>query len=305
MLFDTVFWVIGVVCFIIGVVSFYRTGRRGGLISGIAVLVVTAVLASAFVIIPTGYTGVPITFGQVGSTPMGAGFRWKPPFVQRIEKVNCKQQDQEYTGKVWSETAEQTVIYMEGVTVTYQISPESAPWICANVTSYKENLVSSSLVESALKSAVRGIETVNATNRGVVEPIARDAVQNALNEKYGEGVIRVVKVVISNMDFEDAYNEAIEQRQIAVLTREQQAITNETNIAKAKADADAARERAQGEADAALIEAKAKAEANRIVSESITESTQRQDAIEKWNGELPRYVGGDSGGTFGIIERNE
>lgn len=294
--------VIGIICFIIGAIFFYRCEKGSFIVMGSVALIIAVLLSSAFVVIPTGYTGVTITFGQVGAIPMDPGFHWKIPFVQRVEEVNNKQQDHSYSGKVWSETAEQTVIYMEGITVTYQINPERSSWIYANVTNYKDNLVSGSLVESALKSAIRGVETVNSTNRGVVEPLAKDAVQAALDEKYGDGTVRVVKVVISNMDFEDAYNEAIEQRQIAILTREQQAITNETNIAKAKADADAARERAQGEADAALIEAKAKAEANRIISESITENTQKQDAIEKWNGELPRYVGGDNGGTFGILD---
>ena len=53
---------------------------------------------------------------------------------------------------------------------------------------------------------------------------------------------------------------------------------------------------------AALIEAQAKAEANRIISESITDRTQRQDAIEKWDGKLPKYVGGEDGASFGILE---
>lgn len=293
---------IGLIGLIIGAVSFYRTEKWTPLVKGGAALVAAILFSASFILIPTGYTGVPITFGQVGTAPMGNGFHWKLPFVQKIEEVNNKQQDHSYSGKVWSETAEQTVIYMEGITVTYQINPEKSSWIYANVTSYKDNLVSSSLLESALKNAVRSVETVSATNRGIVEPIAKDSVQAALDEKYGENTVRVVKVVISNMDFEDAYNAAIEQRQIAVLTREQQAITNETNIAKARAEADAAREKAQGTADAALIEAKAKAEANRIISESITEKTQKQDAIEKWNGEFPKYIGGDNNGTFGILD---
>lgn len=42
-----------------------------------------------------------------------------------------------------------------------------------------------------------------------------------------------------------------------------------------------------------LSEAQAKAEANRILSESISEEILNQQYIEKWNGELPDYVGGN------------
>lgn len=42
-----------------------------------------------------------------------------------------------------------------------------------------------------------------------------------------------------------------------------------------------------------LSEAEAKAEANRILSESISEEILNQQYIEKWNGELPDYIGGD------------
>ena len=42
-----------------------------------------------------------------------------------------------------------------------------------------------------------------------------------------------------------------------------------------------------------LSEAQAKAEANRILSESISKEILNQQYIEKWNGELPDYVGGN------------
>ena len=103
------------------------------------------------------------------------------------------------------------------------------------------------------------------------------------------------------MDFDESYNEAIAKKSQAIQEQQEQAIRNQTNIDKAKAEAEAERERAQGQADAELIQAEAKAEANRIISESITEATQRQDAIGKWNGELPRYVG-DGDASFGILD---
>ena len=266
------------------------------------ILILAAViflLVNSIVIIPSGYTGVVTTFGQIQERPMPNGFNWKIPFVQNVLQVNNKQQDIYIDGQIWSEAADQTVVYIEGVTVTYQISPDRSAWIYANVSNYTDNLVSQTLVASALKVAAKSLATEDVTNRGLIEPAAQKTLQQALDEKYGEDTVRVIKVVISNMDFEERYNDAIEARQLAIMEQERQAIENSTNLAKAEAEAEAARIEAQGKAEAETILAQAKADANRILSASITEQTQMQDIIEAWNGVLPSaLVTGEEGGLF-------
>ena len=227
------------------------------------------------------------TFGQIQEKPMPNGFNWKIPFVQEVLQVNNKQQDIYIDGQIWSEAKDQTVVYMEGVTVTYQISPEKSAWIFANVTDYTRNLMSNTLDSSALKMATKTLATENVTNRSIIEPAAKESLQAALDEKYGADTVKVIKVVISNMDFEEKYNAAIEARQLAKMEQERQAIENATNLAKAEAEAEAARVAAQGKADAEIILAQGKADANKILSESITPLTQMQDVIESWNGQLP------------------
>ena len=266
------------------------------------VLILAAViflLVNSVVIIPSGYTGVVTTFGQIQERPMPNGFNWKIPFVQNVLQVNNKQQDIYIDGRIWSEASDQTVVYIEGVTVTYQISPDRSAWIYANVSNYTDNLVSQTLVSSALKVAAKSLATEDVTNRGLIEPAAQETLQQALDEKYGADTVRVIKVVISNMDFEEKYNDAIEARQLARMEQERQAIENSTNLAKAEAEAEAARIEAQGRAEAETILAQAKADANRILSASITEQTQMQDIIETWNGVLPSaLVTGEDGGLF-------
>lgn len=265
----------------------------------VVILLVLFFMGNAVEVIPSGYTGVVSTFGQIQETPMPTGFNWKIPFVQEVQQVNNKQQDVYIDGQIWSEAADQTVVYMEGVTVTYQISPEKSAWIYANVTDYTRNLMSETLVASAMKMATKSLATEDVTNRSIIEPMAKEKLQEALDEKYGEATVNVIKVVISNMDFEDKYNEAIEARQLARMEQERQAIENATNLAKAEAEAEAARVEAQGKADAELILAQAKADANRILSESITDKTQMQDVIDAWNGTLPSTLLTDGeGGLF-------
>lgn len=253
----------------------------------VVLILFIVVMINAVEVIPSGYTGVVTTFGQIQEKPMPNGFNWKIPFVQDVKQVNNKQQDIYIDGQIWSEAKDQTVVYMEGVTVTYQISPEKSAWIYANVTDYTKNLVSNTLVSSAMKMATKTLATENVTNRSIIEPAAKDSLQNALDEKYGADTVRVIKVVISDMDFEEKYNQAIEARQLAKMEQERQAIENATNLAKAEAEAEAARVAAQGKADAEIILAQGKADANKVLSESITALTQMQDVIENWDGKLP------------------
>ena len=269
----------------------------------IVVGLLTVVLGDGFKVVPTGYTGVRTTFGMIDQESVMPGFNGKAPFVQQITLVNNKQQDVSFEDRVWSETVEQTVVYMEDVTVSYRIVPESSAWIFANVEDWVENLVNANIVSSALKAASRTLEANVVTDRGTIEPLAKESLQAAVNAKYGEGSVEILNVIIGNMDFEDSYNAAIARKSEAMQEAEEQAIRNQTNIDKALAEAEAARAAAQGQADAERIIAEGKAAANEILTGSITEATQRQDALGKWDGKLPLYVAGSDGsGPFGVLD---
>lgn len=72
------------------------------------------------------------------------------------------------------------------------------------------------------------------TNRIKIEPLAQQKLAESLNQKYGEDAVFINKVVINDMDFEEAYNTAIQQKSIAQQNADKQKIENEAAIAKAK-----------------------------------------------------------------------
>lgn len=261
-------------------------------------------LSYSFVIIPTGYTGVRTTFGQIDQVSVQNGFNFKIPFVQSVKLVNNKQQDIEISEQIWSESKEQVQVYYDKITITYQINPEKSAWIYANVSNYKASLVSLSTVSSAIKTASKKVETADATNRGVIEPVAKECLQTVLDEKYGENVVTINRVTIGDANFEDAYNQAIADRQTAQIAYEKQQIENKQAIEKAEADATVKKTEAQAEADAKIITAESEAKANQLLEESLTDSVLKQMYIEKWNGELPK-VSSDSGVMIDIGNVNE
>lgn len=263
--------------------------------------VVATLLSASFTIIPTGFTGVRTTFGQIDDSTVQNGFNWKIPFVQSIATVNNKQQDIYFADEeIWSETKERTSIQYKGITVTYQINSEKSAWIYANISDYENNLVSKGLVSSSIKSSSKTLSDTDATNRSIVEPLALENIQKSLDEKYGKDVIYINKVVINNADFDESYNKAIADKQKAQLAAEQQEILNQQNIDKADADAKAAITKANGDAEAKKIAAEAEAKANETLEKSITEKILKDKYIEKWNGQLPKVVSDKSSLLYSI-----
>lgn len=260
----------------------------------IAAVVVLATVGSSIAIVPTGYTGVKTTFGQVNPNPVAPGFTFKIPFIQSMEKVNNKQQDLTVDGQIWSETSERATIFYENVIVTYQISSEKSAWLVANVSNYQTDIINSAVVSSAIKTASKELNNIDATNRGKIEPLTQTKLQAILDSKYGENTIFINKVIISNTDFEDSYNDAIAAKQNAQLEYERAAIVNQQAIEKAEADAKVKEKAAEGEANALKIRANAEAEANKKISDSLTDKVLANKFYDSWDGKLPTVMGDSS-----------
>ncbi|MBE6659303.1 MAG: hypothetical protein E7604_12800 [Ruminococcaceae bacterium] len=281
--------------------------KHTGTIIMIVIIAIAAVITilSTFTVVPSGYVGVKVTMGQVSDEVLNPGMYLHIPFVQSITKVMTKQVDQVYGDTVWGESSEQTAVYMADITVTYKLNPGMASYVVKNVANYSEDLVNVTLVSSALKAAARTLETTQVTNRSFIETAAVTSLQNAVNNKYGTDVVTVLNVNINDMDFEESYQNAIAERQLAEQAYQRQVIENKTAIEKAEADkqvaitnaeaqAEADRIAAEAQAEIVRIAAEAQAEANRKLSESITDQLVEYQKIEAWDGKLPVVQGSDN-----------
>lgn len=268
------------------------------------------ILSQSFQIISTGKIGVRVKLGQVQTETVGAGFCWKIPFIESIKLVNIKQEDLQVNGQIWSETSERTAIYYENLLITYTIQGDKAAWIYANVTDYKNSLITGSIISSAVKSASKELNSTDATNRAKIEPLIKEKLQQSLNEKFGDEVVYINKVSVEKTDFEDAYNQAIAEKQNAQLQYETQQIQNKAVLEKTEAEAqakiiatqgnaDAKRIEAQAEADALRITAEGEAAANQTLASSLSENILTLNMLNRWNGELPKVVG-DSQTMLGL-----
>ena len=167
---------------------------------------------------------------------------------------------------------------------------------------WDNNLVKQTSIESGIKSATKRFDDTDVTDRSKIEVAAKECVQESLNTKYGNQIVNIVSVTIGNINFSDAYNEAIEKKAQAKLAAETAEYANkqvtqqiqaeaEQKKITAEAEAEAKRIKAEGEAEAIKIKADAEAEANLKIAESLTPELIEKQRIDKWNGEVPVVSG--------------
>ena len=142
------------------------------------------------------------------------------------------------------------------IVVQYQIKKDMAKEIVIHYGNLKmlESRIQSVAIErtKAIMSSYTADSLIE--QRNVISVAVAEAVELALGESY---YIDITNVALTNIDFSDAYEQAVEQKMIA--TQE---------VEKAKADAQKAEETAKGQLKVAEQEAKAKIEAAKADAEA-------------------------------------
>ena len=115
----------------------------------------------------------------------------------------------------------------------------------------------------------------------------------------------MISLSIENLDFTDAFTDAVEAKQVAeqnklkAQTEAEQKIIEanaEAEIRRVNAEAEAAAQKIAADAEAYEIQVKAtaEAEANKQLAESITEELIDYKYYEAWDGKLPGVIGADT-----------
>lgn len=307
--------IVGVAVIAAGITLFaFKKVRIPVMTSMICAGIAICVLGSTVTIIEPNHTGILVRLGVASDSTKNSGMYFKVPFIESIETVDNRYKKTSLNEKCWSETSERTPVYYDGVEVTYQIPAEASYWVFMNIPNYEAEIIDNSVIASALKASSVKLLDSESTNRGKIEPLALKTLQQLVDAKYGSDKVKIVSLIVSNADFEDAYNEALSEKNRAVVKAETIKVENQTRIEEEKANQEVARIKAEteyntkmkaanAEADAAYVIAQKQAEANKLLNESLSEEILRSKFYETWNGELPQYVGGDKGSfIFNMID---
>ncbi len=260
--------------------------------------------------IPTGHTGIVTTFGRVEDYTYEAGVHTKAPWQQVVKMDNRIQRDSVEMFCFSSDIQEVSTIY----TINYQIEKANAQTIYRTIGKDYYATIVLPRIEESVKSMIAkyNAESLIASREQLSKEIRED-----LTEKLAAYNVEVIDASIENLDFSDAFTNAVEAKQVAAQEKlkaeiqqeqanieakaaaERAVIAAEAEAEKAVIEAEAAAEAAKKEADAKAYAGEKEAEANKKLAESITDALIDYKTIEQWNGELPMYQGGE--GTLPIL----
>lgn len=345
MVFSTLFTILFLALIAVGVLFSVKSFMKGGskkikpaTIALVAVGVIgISVIPASFHTVETGEIAVVKHLGdaQKVRTP---GTYFDFCLTETYDYYDAKVQNLEVRTQAYSKDAQTMDIAM---TVQYQIRKDNAIDIANHYGSVEvmANRIEAIAIEKtkAKLSSYSAMEIIE--TRSEISPLVEEAIKAAVDEDY---YVDIVTVVLTNIDFSDAFEQTVEDKMIAEQEKmkaeyeKETAIVNaekELEVAKLEAQAKLERAKADAEAQIAIAEAEAKAiklksiEAARALGFAITEeNVMGEDGLtvvgveyeidftgksadeikliteylkyieylDKWDGELPSVMTGDS-----------
>lgn len=265
--------------------------KLGGFVAAVVLVIGVIICMKSLVKVPAGYVAVQYSAnGGVKKEVLNQGWHWKSPMVKTtlytvgLEQsylTASKKGDSPDDDSFTASSSEGKSMTLE-LTYTYQYKPNSVAdvftrfkgqsgkevrdsFIKPNIVSWTKEIVANYKVSDIL-----GSERANINN----------SVSDYLAKKFEPYGITISNVSLINIDVDKDTMKAINAKIKAQQDAETQAIQNQTNIDKAKADAEAEVTKAQGDADAKVIAAQAEADANAKINSSITDQLIRMKEAE-------------------------
>ncbi len=233
---------------------------------------------SSFYIVSAGERGVLLTFGNPDEIAKTEGLHFKIPFAQKIVKMDIKTQKYEVDA---SSASKDLQIVSTKIAVNYRINGERTPEIYQTIgLAYQDRIIQPAIQEVVKATTAEFTAEELITKR----PEVKEKIKELMRARLIDRGFVVEEISIVNFDFSATFNDAIESK----VKAEQ---------LKLKAERDL--ERIIIEKEQRITQAQAEAEALRLQKSEITSDliklreieVQRQ-AIEKWDGVLPKVTGG-------------
>ncbi|MBO4783268.1 MAG: prohibitin family protein [Lachnospiraceae bacterium] len=257
--------------------------------------------------VPTGSTGIVTTFGRIENVSLDAGIHFMAPWKKVVNMDNRTQKQSIEMPCFSSDIQEVNVIY----TVNYQINKANAQEIYRTIgKDYFDTIVMPKALEAVKSVFAKYTAEALVESRSSLSKEIEAILVDDLNKQN----IQITATSIENIDFTDAFTNAVEAKQVA----EQNKLKAQTEQAQATLEAQAQAERqvikAQADADASILAAKADAEVAKISSDSALYQGEKEASIlqrvgeqlakypdlvkykyiEGWDGKMPQTILGNS-----------
>jgi prohibitin 1 len=248
-----------------------------GIIVGVLIVIFVLLAAVPVAFVGAGERGVVFnSFSGVENQILGEGIHFRVPFVQNVTKLSIKVQKNDIKAEAASKDL-QTVT--TDIVVNWHLDASNVNKIYQNIGDEQ------AVVDRVLTPAVSEVVKASAAKYTAEEiiakrPLLKQDIDDALKLRVTPYHVILDDISIVNVDFSKEFNDAIEAKQVA-----------EQNAQKAKFVA----QQAEQEAAAEVNRAKGAAEAQRLQQQTLTSEILQKMWIEKWKGDVPTYVAGNSG----------
>jgi regulator of protease activity HflC (stomatin/prohibitin superfamily) len=241
-----------------------------GAIIGIAVLIVG--LAGPFVEVPAGNVGVVTNFGQVQPGTLEPGLHIVAPVIQHVTTVDTRVQPHQFQ-EIDAASAEYQTVKLTG-TMNYHVDGQYASDLFQRVGTDFASKVIDPAFNDFIKTVVPTYKVDEILgNRDEIRRKAKDALGGNLAQYH----IIVDDIYIANIAFSDAFQQAIEAKQVA----QQQVQTEQQVLAQKRIQADQAVAQAKGQADAIVTLAEGQSKANSSLNASLSDRVLQYQYIQK------------------------
>ena len=291
-------WIVGIVFFaalvgaiVLLAVNFYKgydayddSESKPLYKKGVKWTLIAFALLMAFILVPFSFHTVDAT--EVGVVKElgklvdeeGPGTYFDFWVTRKVTKIDSKVRTINLDTAAYSKDA-QTLTY--SMKLQYQILPDKARDIVSKYGTMEALEARLSSISDDRTKSVMGSYTAMdiIAKRSEMGPLVNQTIAEAVGENY---FVKIVSVEIINIDFSDAFEQAVEDKMIAEQNQLKQQYENEAKVAKSKADA-----------EAKLVAAEAEAKANKLLEQTLTDKMIQKQYLEKWDGKLPSVVAGD------------
>lgn len=292
-----IFLILAIIVLAFSVVAYKACDNK--LIPVVSTIVGAVLLVLSFVsYVPTGHTGIVTTFGKVHDVTLDAGIHFKAPWNSVLTMDN-REQKKPFQLEAFSKDIQQ--VDVQG-SVNYNIDKATAMNLYKDVgTDYADILIGPRIQED-IKIVIAKYTAENLIeNRQAMS----DEIFELLKDELAPKGINIISLAIENIDFTDAFEAAVEAKQVATQEKQKAKTQQEQQTMEAEQKAERDRIAAQAAADVEKIgvdaeayaiktRSDAEAEANKKIADSLTEELIRYSEVNQWNGQLPSYVGTSS-----------
>jgi regulator of protease activity HflC (stomatin/prohibitin superfamily) len=251
---------------------------RNYVVLGLIAVLGLIIVLNGFTTVQSGFVGVKKTLGKLDSGYLSAGLHFKIPFMQEIILVNTQVLKSETQAAASSKDMQTT---HTSIVVNYRVDEERASRLLSTVGTSYANVIIAPAIQEVLKATTSQYSAEELVTKRETVAIG---IKEGLEKKLVKYDLIVTDISITNFEFEKAFNESIEAKQVAA----QQAIKAENDL-----------RRIEIEAKQKIAGAGAEAEALRLKKQEITpdlvllkQIEVQEKAVDKWDGKLPNVTGG-------------